>query len=102
VPLILELVIQYAEREHLLGKHSGNIHNLIWFKCSINSDQLPKVIISGAGVAIIQGRGCKATMSRIIILSGQVLQVSVSGRNLSKASYFLRVCGNSLVKVANS
>ena len=36
------------------------------------------------------------------ILYVQVLQVSVSGRTLSKASYSLRRCGSSPVKVANS
>ena len=53
------------------------------------------------GAAVAWSR-CQAALTHYLILSVQVLQVAVSGRTLSKASYFLRKCGSSPVKVANS
>ena len=42
-----------------------------------------------------------AALLYLSILDVQVLPVLVSGRTLSRASYFLRKCGSSPVKVAN-
>ncbi len=52
--------------------------------------------------AVARTPASQAALSHNLILSVQVLQVSVCGRTLSKASYFLRKCGSSPVKVANS